>query len=360
MSDTTTSFPRVGETFQERYRLDQVIGQGGYARVYRARQTDLGRDVAIKILRTQDRTAAKIEEAGRRFEREAKLVSQLHDPHTITMYDYGRTSSGALYMVTEFVDGTNLLDFVNGEGALAPGRAAQMVLGVLYSLQEAHERGILHRDIKPANVMVYALPGRPDQVKLLDFGIAKAFEQEADDGDSMAMALTAQGRVVGSPGYMSPEQIRGDALTPASDVYSTGLVFYEMLSGRRAIDTDDLRAAFRQIDEVPILLPEELDIPPRLRAIVERMVDKHVDRRYPSALEVIDELAEFVSPATNPHPAHNPTPTTDTETRVQASSPAAVPAAADAAAAVRRYQMLAIVAVVVAAIAAAAYVSTSL
>lgn len=341
----------MGDTFQERYRLDQVIGQGGYARVYRAMQTDLERNVAIKVLRTADRSAQKIEEAGRRFEREAKLVSQLRDPHTITVYDYGRTDSGALYMVTEFVDGTNLLDYLNDKGALPPTRAAQMILGVLYSLQEAHDRGILHRDIKPANVMVFSLPGRPDQVKLLDFGIAKAFEQESDAPDSMSMSLTGQGRVVGSPGYMSPEQIRGDSLGPSSDLYSTGLVFHEMLTGRRAIDTDDLRAAFRQIDEIPIRLPPDAGVPPDLRAIVERMVDKNIDKRYAAASEVIDALSNFVRPPTGPLAVPE----------VAAPAEKAAPAQpTDDAAAMRRYRGLAIAAVVVAALAAAASLSTAI
>ena len=348
MSDTPSSFPRVGETFQGRYLLEQVIGQGGYARVYRARQTDLGRDVAIKVLRTQHRSAEQSEEAAHRFEREAKVVSLLRDPHTITVYDYGRTDHGALYMVTEFVDGRNLLDFVNNEGALAPHRAAQMILGVLYSLQEAHDHGILHRDIKPANVMVYELPGRPDQVMLLDFGIAKAFEPEGDASESMKVALTGQGRVVGSPGYMSPEQIRGQPLTPASDIYSTGLVFYEMLTATRAIDTEDLHAAFQQISSVPILLPEKLYIPDSLRAIVERMVDKQADRRYQSAHEVIEALTAFC----NPEPADLPPP--------PAPAPVPAPSSAHDDGAVGRYRALAIIAVIVAAIAAAAFLSTSL
>ena len=342
MSDGLTSFPRLGETFQERYRLDQVIGQGGYARVYRAHQLDLGRDVAIKVLRPAARNGSKAEEAARRFEREAKLVSQLRDPHTITVFDYGRTENGGLYMVTEFVHGTNLLDFLGTGGALAPGRAAAMTLGVLYSLQEAHERGILHRDIKPANVMVYELRGRPDQVKLLDFGIAKAFEDGSEGGaDSMAVALTGQGRVVGSPGYMSPEQIRGESLTPSSDLYSLGLVFYEMLTGSRAIMADDLRAAFRQIDEFPILLPQDLDIPEELREVVHKMIRKKVDERYQTTDEVIDAISPFATPARAPEPA---------PTAVVAAQGGAEPQQ-------RRYLYLAIAALIVAAIAVAAFLS---
>lgn len=347
---TSSSFPHVGSIFQDRYRLDQVIGQGGYARVYRAKQTDLGRDVAIKILRTQYRNAQKAEEAARRFEREAKLVSQLRDPHTLTVYDYGRTDNGTLYIVAEYVDGENLLDFVNREGALEPARAATMILGVLYSLQEAHQRGILHRDIKPANVMVYELPGRPDQVKLLDFGIAKAFEDDSEGADSMAVALTGQGRVVGSPGYMSPEQIRGAALTPASDIYSTGLVFYEMLCAQRAIDEDDLRAAFRQIDEHPIVLPEVFYVPEAYADIVHRMIDKRTEVRFSTVDEVIEALSALVKPTRV---------NTDELPAAPAAPPAPTLASSSDADAARRYKFLAIAAVVVGAIAAAAFIITN-
>ncbi len=341
LSTALTTFPRIGDIFEGRYRLDQVVGQGGYARVYRAHQTDLGRDVAIKVLRPDGRNAAKAEESARRFQREAKLVSQLTDPHTLTVFDYGRAENGLLFMVTEFVEGENLLDFIHREGPLPPERAVPMIRGVLFSLEEAHDRGILHRDIKPANVMVYELRGRPDQVKLLDFGIAKAFDDPNGDADSMAVALTGKGRVVGSPGYMSPEQIRGDSLTPASDVYSVGLVFFEMLTGRRAIEEDDLRAAFRQIDEFPIELPEDVELPQGLRAAVERMVDKNIEGRFATAGEAIEALAPFGAPAPAP-PAVRTTPE---------PSPSV---ASESDARSQRYLVLAIAALVVAVIAVVA------
>jgi serine/threonine-protein kinase len=345
VTDGRTSFPRLDETFQGRYRLDQIIGQGGYARVYRAHQTDLGRDVAIKILRTQHRNAQKAEEAARRFEREAKLVSQLRDPHTLTVFDYGRTENGGLYMVSEFVDGTNLLDFVNEHGRLPPTQATGMVLQLLFSLQEAHERNVLHRDIKPANVMVFDLPGRPRQVKLLDFGIAKAFEDPSGGADSMAVALTGKGRVVGSPGYMSPEQIRGQSLGPRSDIYSLGLVFYEMLTGERAIKTNDLQAAFEQIDEKPILLPKELELPDGFREIVHRMILKNPEERYQDVDEVIAALTPFV-PGASAEQSVELTPAPRPTERSPDPS--------------RRYLFLAIAALCVAAIAAGAFLYTNL
>lgn len=355
MTNGPTSFPSLGETFQERYRLDEVIGQGGYARVYKAHQIDLGRDVAIKILRTQARTADKAEEAARRFEREAKLVSQLRDPHTLTVFDYGRTDGGGLYMVSEYVDGTNLLDYVNGRGPLDPAEASSMVLQLLFSLQEAHARNVLHRDIKPANVMVFDLPGRPNQVKLLDFGIAKAFEEPGGGADSMSVALTGKGRVVGSPGYMSPEQIRGETLAPRSDIYSLGLVFYEALVGERAIKTNDLKAAFRQIDENPIELPDDVTLPGGLRAHVHRMILKDPDQRFQTADEVIAALTPF---ARTLSPSSSVSEASLSEASVELPAEASPRVSHDDPA--RRYLFLAIAALVVAAIAAGAFLYTNL
>ena len=167
----------------------------------------------------------------RRFNQEAKLVSRLQDPHTITMYDYGRTASGMLYMVFEFVDGESVSELVSREGALHYSRVLSIVEQTLGSLEEAHAFGVMHRDIKPGNIMVFEHVGRPDQVKLLDFGIAKV----AKATGSQSKDLTADGTLVGTPRYMSPEQIRGEEITPRSDIYSLGLVAYEMLVGSKAI-----------------------------------------------------------------------------------------------------------------------------
>lgn len=298
-----SAFPAIDSVFEERYRLIDVLGEGGAARVYLATQEDLGRKVAIKVLRPKHRSSAKAEEMVKRFVREAKLVSQLRDPHTITVYDFGTTDEGLVYMVTEFIKGQNLLEFIHANGPIRPSVVARMTTQLLFSLLEAHQHGMLHRDIKPANVMVHDLPGRPNQIKLLDFGIAKAFE-EVDDGQAMNVSLTAQGRVIGSPGYMSPEQIYGQELGPESDIYSVGLVAYEMLTGTRAIkSTDDLTAAHEQISATPIVLPDDLELPPKLRQVVEKMVLKDVKARYPSVLEVITELEPLSAPQSAAHQA---------------------------------------------------------
>ncbi len=292
---STNPFPSVGETFEERYILDEVIGEGGAARVYRARQEDLSRDVAIKMLKPVHRTAQKAEEMTKRFKREAKLVSQLRDPHSITVYDYGQAESGLLYMVTEYIEGRSMHDFLRFYETVEPHDAARMIQQILFSLQEAHELGVLHRDIKPANIMVFDLVGRPNQVKVLDFGIAKAFNDSDASSDSMQVSLTAKGRVIGSPGYMSPEQIYGEELDPRSDIYSVGLVAYEMVCGERAIkSTDDLKAAHEQISSTPILLPDDAGVEPKLKAVIERMTLKDKEKRYATITEVLEDLAPCV------------------------------------------------------------------
>lgn len=290
-----SGFPDVGEVFEERYRLDDVIGKGGYAQVYRARQLDLDRDVAVKILKPLHRNPEKAIEAQKRFEREAKLVSQLGDPQTITVFDYGTDEDGRSYMISELVRGRNLNRALREDGPFDSERTARILARVLYSLEEAHSRGILHRDIKPANVMVYDLSGRPDQVKLLDFGIAKAFSDDWDGSDSMQVALTGRGKIMGSPGYMAPEQLEGGDLDDRTDIYSLGLVAYEMVTATRAIKAlDDLKAAFMQMQGESIRIPEEFVISDKLRAIIHRMVEKTPADRYENVREILDELEPLV------------------------------------------------------------------
>lgn len=290
-----SGFPDVGEVFQQRYRLDEVIGRGGYAQVYRARQLDLDRDVAVKILKPMHRDAAKAEEAQKRFEREAKLVSQLGDPQTLTVFDYGTDEAGRHYMISELVRGRNLNRALREDGAFDGPRAARVLARVLYSLEEAHARGVLHRDIKPANVMVYDLRGRPDQVKLLDFGIAKAFSDDWDGSDSMQVALTGRGKVMGSPGYMAPEQLEGNPLDERTDIYSLGLVAYEMVTGKRAIqEIDDLRAAFAQMQGEAIRIPDDVPVSGEFRRIVHRMVEKTPADRYENVPAILEELEPLV------------------------------------------------------------------
>jgi len=228
---------------------------------------------------------------------EARLISRLKDPSTVTMLDYGETEDGLLYMALEYVDGLTLRQMAE-EFPLATDRTVKILRQILGSLQEAHVFGVLHRDIKPANIIVYDHAGRLDQVKLLDFGIAKVLEPKGTRPMTV-VEMTGEDVLVGTPRYMSPEQIRGDKLTPASDIYSLGLVAYELVVGARAIDVESsVNIIGRHLDLAPIVLPDETPIPDQLRYVIDTMLDKDRNRRYASCDEVIADLETWdVAPA---------------------------------------------------------------
>lgn len=287
-----------GEVFAGRYRIDSVLGVGGFAHVYRATQMDLGRPVAIKVLRPA-RTGPSDDPAGaevlmrwsQRFRREAVVISKLRDPHTITMYDYGETEDAMSFMAFEYVAGQSLDRVIAEEGPMSPDRVIAILRQCLYSLQEAHAMGVLHRDIKPANVLLYDRFGRRNQVKVLDFGIAKPI---ADDALSNQADLTSDGSILGTPRYMAPEQLRGETIGPPSDLYSLGLMAYELLAGRKAIDgQSSMTVISQQLRPEPILLPLDLAVPRGLRNIVHAMLAKTVAERYQSALEVLNALESW-------------------------------------------------------------------
>ena len=317
-----------GTLIADRYRVESLLGSGGHAFVYLAIQEKLGRKVALKVLKMalptgEDQlTRADQQVLIKRFEQEARLISQLRDPHTITMYDYGNTHDGLLYMVCEYVEGESLKDLLIREGKLQPARVMHILEQLLLSLQEAHAYGVLHRDLKPDNIMVYTHLGRRDQVKLLDFGIAKISMGDSPDND-----LTAEGSLVGTPRYIAPERIRGEELRPASDLYSLGLVAYEALTGKRVLDgLHGIRALQAQLGDPSLRLPDDLDIDTGFRHIIERMIEKDLPIRYQVAEQVLHDLArvgrgeslvaeEFDLEATHEagHLLHEPLPVDRTE-----------------------------------------------
>ncbi|MFP4600551.1 MAG: protein kinase domain-containing protein [Persicimonas sp.] len=289
-------FPKPGVLFEERYRMEAVIGSGGFARVYLARDQELDRQVALKILRPvplgpgTDHDEKTRQFVGR-FRREARLVAKLRDPHTITMFDHGQAERGSLYMVTEYIDGRDLKEVVNEEAPLAAERVAQILEHVLSSLQEAHALGILHRDIKPANIMLYEHVGRTDQVKVLDFGIAKSVMADATQ---TGHDLTAAGTIIGTPRYMAPEQLRGDEMGPMTDLYSLGLVAYELLCAHKANDADStVNVITRQVTSPSFRLPLDAHVPEGLRSIVDGLLIKDPAKRFQTTDDVLKALADW-------------------------------------------------------------------
>jgi len=211
----------VGKELDGRYRIIEKIGEGGMGVVYKAEQLLLKRVVALKVLRretVQDQAAVK------RFLNEAQAIAGLDSPHTVTLHDFSMSQDGQLYYTMELLKGRPLSRLIRKEAPLSVGRAANLILQVCDSLEEAHEKGILHRDLKPDNLFVVDRRGQ-EEIKVLDFGVAKLL------GKPSSESVTIAGIILGTPQYLSPEQALGHTLTPASDLYSLGIVFYEMLAG---------------------------------------------------------------------------------------------------------------------------------
>lgn len=289
--DVASIMPMQGHVFEGKYRVVRLIGAGGFARVFHARFEDVARDVALKVLVPESSNPATMypEELVQRFLREARAVSDLRSPHTITLHDFGRTRQGLLYMVFEFIDGTPVDRLIKEQGALPAWRVANIVRQICLSLREAHKVGMLHRDIKPANVMVFDYLDERDQVKLLDFGIAKKWTHGAD-GMPILDDLTEDGTVMGTPRYMSPEQIVGQQLTPKSDIYGLGLLTYEMLAGQPAApQTQKTEVVRRHLGPEPFQLPA-VNVSPQFRQLVERMLAKDINQRFGSIDEILQNL----------------------------------------------------------------------
>jgi serine/threonine protein kinase len=216
--------PFVGETIDEKYLVEEHLGAGGMGAVYRARHLSMDRPVAIKFLhqRFVEDEAARV-----RFQTEARAAVKLRHPNAISVTDFGQTSEGVVYIVMELLEGRTLREIVSREAPLETARAISIMLQASDAVAAAHEAGIIHRDLKPANILVTQSADQPAVVKVLDFGIA-TFSAD-DDEDAAALAQTHS--VIGTPRYMSPEQHNGNELTAAADVYSLGVILYEMLTG---------------------------------------------------------------------------------------------------------------------------------
>src|SRR5579862_466964 len=265
----------------DRYELDGVVGRGGMAEVYRARDLRLDRIVAIKTLRTD---LARDQTFQARFRREAQSAASLNHPSIVAVYDTGEDMSTGVpvpYIVMEYVDGRTVRDLLIEGHRLLPERTLEIVSGVLRALEYSHQAGIVHRDIKPGNVMVT----RNGEVKVMDFGIARAMS------DAQA-TMTQTAQVIGTAQYLSPEQARGERVDSRSDLYSTGCLMYELLTGRPPFTGDSpVAIAYQHVRENPIP-PSRLDpdLPPWADAIVLKAMAKAPGDRYQSAAEMQADL----------------------------------------------------------------------
>ena len=276
--------PEVGRVLGGRYRLVELVGQGGMATIYRAQDGQLSRDVAIKNLRGEYGADAAFVV---RFRREAQAAAQLNHPNVVAVFDYGTDLVGP-YIVMELVTGGDLAAVLRERGRLPPTAAARIGQQIGDALDAAHARGIVHRDIKPSNVLLSS-GGR---VKVADFGIAQAFSEAQ-------LTLTAPGMTMGSVHYFSPEQARGEVVTTASDIYSAGLVLYEMITGQRAFMGDSAAAVAmaRLTGQVPSPAAVRRDVPMPLDAIVRWALQPDARNR-PSAAELSSALGRYLA---DPH-----------------------------------------------------------
>jgi serine/threonine-protein kinase len=265
-----------GTHIDNRYAVLDVLGEGGMARVYLARDNVLDRDVALKALREQ---YAGDEEFVERFRREAKNAAALNHPSIVQVYDQGRAEDGTYYMAMEYVPGGTLKDRIKKEAPLEPGEAAGTASRVADALDVAHGRGIVHRDIKPQNVLLTT----SGDAKVADFGIARA---------ASSKTITETNLVLGTSAYMSPEQVRGERAGPASDLYSLGVVLYEMLTGEQPYRADDpIATAMKHLDEPP-RHPRDVNpaVPEELDALVAKLLAKRPEDRYASAAQLAADL----------------------------------------------------------------------
>ncbi len=266
------------------YTLKEKIGEGGMGVVYRAEHEMLRRPTAIKLL--PPGTAG--EDNLRRFEREVQLTARLTSPHTVSIYDFGRTPDGLFYYVMEYLDGIDLEDLVKETGPIAPGRAVRILRQVCAALTEAHGIGLIHRDIKPANILLCERGGFPDVAKVLDFGLVREISGSADP------RLTADNVVHGTPQYLAPEAIRNaDSIDARSDLYALGAVGYYLLTGTPVFSgRGALEIIHHQLQTEPEPLSKRLGqpVPPKLEALILRTLSKDPDERPESARAFADAL----------------------------------------------------------------------
>ncbi|HKW10034.1 MAG TPA: serine/threonine-protein kinase, partial [Gemmatimonadaceae bacterium] len=279
--------PFVGRVLAERYHMLKRLGEGGMGKVYLAEHVKMNRQCAVKVMNS---ALLNDSESAQRFAREASNAARIIHPNVAAVFDYGETD-GVVYLVMEYVEGEPLTRLLEREKSLAPARAVDIAHQVAEALVAAHELGIVHRDLKPDNIIIAPGKNGHDIAKVVDFGIAKAIEE------APAESLTRTGLVIGTPEYMSPEQLLGDPVDARSDIYSLGCILYQMLTGRRSFDetTREQMIKRRLTEKAPH--PRDLvpDLPKTLDLIVVRLLARAPQDRYATVAEVRDLLIPAIA-----------------------------------------------------------------
>jgi serine/threonine-protein kinase len=280
--------PLIGRLINDRYKIVGIIARGGMGKVYRAEQAPLGRLVALKVL-NPNYSGENDPEFHKRFFLEASIASKLTHPNTVTIFDYGKTDDDVYYIAMELLEGRTLHRALREEGPFDPERTMHIGRQICRSLREAHGLGVIHRDLKPANVYLVQHGDENDFVKVLDFGLVKNLDEKGEE-------LTQTGLFMGSPKYMSPEQIRGEKVDSRVDVYALGVMMYEMLTGKVPFDRpNSVNILMAHIQEqVPVMgeLNTNVRVPPPVEAVVRRCMAKNPDERYGSMDEVLVALKQ--------------------------------------------------------------------
>jgi serine/threonine-protein kinase len=279
----------IGQVLDGRYKIEDVLGQGGMGMVFRATQTSVHRPVAVKTLNPSLAAAPQFFE---RFRREAEIASRLRHPNVITIYDFGRAQDGTCYYVMELLEGESLRELVKRDGPMSLRRAVDVIEQACRGLAHAHEQGAVHRDIKPHNIMVQQLDGR-DFVKVLDFGLVKALEQDEEE------QLTSTGQVLGTPQYMPPEQAGGEGVDHRSDLYSMGGVFYYCLTGTSPYGANTVRkaltASLTQQPPTVAAKRQGAPVPQALEDFFQKALAREKEDRYQGAQEFIEAMMDAVA-----------------------------------------------------------------
>ncbi|MGC4116369.1 MAG: protein kinase [Myxococcales bacterium] len=278
----------LGRVIAGRYPIVGFVGAGTQGSVYRALQEPVGREVVIKLIHPSSDDDPITDSVRERFVREAKIVSRLSSPSTVTLHDYGVDTDGTLFMVLEYLKGRTLARLLAAEKFLNVSRAVAITYQVLQSLAEAHSLGLVHRDLKPANLMVVKGPFGEDQVRVLDFGVARA-----ESRDLSGRHTTKAGTLIGTPRYMSPEQARGETADARSDLYAAGVMLYELLCGTPPFGAaDPMEALIGHLEGKVPPLPPEYNVPPALEVAVFKALAKDPAQRFQSAMEMAKAIMD--------------------------------------------------------------------
>jgi serine/threonine protein kinase len=299
-----------GSIVADRYLILRKLGEGGMGRVYLAEHVKMGRKSALKVLHPG---MVKDLDAITRFNREAANASRISHPNVAAVYDFGETADGLIYLAMEYVDGESLARVIEKNGPLSPRRAGEIVRQTADALAVAHEVGLVHRDLKPDNILLVATRDGGDLVKVVDFGIAKAADDES-------RKVTKTGFLIGTPDYMSPEQFAGDALDGRSDIYSLGLVAFNMLTGRLPFPSESARESLiMRLTDAPMslrLAAPSVDWPDDVQEVIDKALARDPARRYQSAGEfgqafhaAVSRMPETIAQRPRPNDARIVPPT---------------------------------------------------